>query len=233
MSLQSAAALGVLTSICVGCAIELSVIRPLRRLNGRSDIMLLASLGLYIMLQNILAMAFGDEARVIRSPVSPVTITVLGARVTGVHAAGMCFAIGLAMATYVLRRASQFGKEIRAVETDMELAKIFGVNTDRVIFGAFALGSAFAGIGGLYYALDVDLTPTMGLPILMIAIVAVVVSGTRNPLGIALATLLLVAVRQCAAWVWNSQWQDSITFMILAIFLVVRAQRKAPDCVGA
>ncbi len=59
---------------------------------------------------------------------------------------------------------------MRAVASDSELAKLSGIKSDRIILIAFAIGSALAGIAGILVALDVDMTPTMGMNMLLMGV---------------------------------------------------------------
>jgi branched-chain amino acid transport system permease protein len=113
---------------------------------------------------------------------------------------------------------------MRAVANDSELASLSGIDSDRVILWAFAIGSALAGVAGILIALDVDMTPTMGMDALMIGVVAVIIGGANSIPGIALGALLLGLAQQFGVWYISSQWQDAIAFVILLVFLLFRPQ---------
>jgi branched-chain amino acid transport system permease protein len=59
--------LALFAAASIGCLIELLVYRPLRTREASPLILLLASLGLYIVLQNVISMIFGDDTKIIRS----------------------------------------------------------------------------------------------------------------------------------------------------------------------
>jgi len=113
---------------------------------------------------------------------------------------------------------------MRAVANNPELARISGIESDRVILSTFALGSALAGIAGILVALDVDMTPTMGMNALMMGMVAVIIGGVGSIPGIALGSLLLGIAQHLGAWFISSQWQAAIAFVVLLIFLLFRPQ---------
>ena len=69
----------------LGVFIETSIYRPLRHKGSSSLILLLASLGIYIVLQNIISMAFGDDTKTLRSSIVKEGINILGARITQVQ----------------------------------------------------------------------------------------------------------------------------------------------------
>ena len=88
----------------------------------------------------------------------------------------------------------------------------------------FAIGSALAGIAGILVALDVDMTPTMGMNALMMGVVVVIIGGVGSIPGIALGALLLGFAQHFGVWKISSQWQDTIAFVILILFLLFRPQ---------
>jgi branched-subunit amino acid ABC-type transport system permease component len=99
-----------------------------------------------------------------------------------------------------------------------------GINSDRVIFWAVALGSVLAGIAGILVALDVDMTPTMGMNALLMGVAAVIIGGVDSLPGVALGALLLGMAQHLGVWKISSQWQDAIAFFILLMFLLFRPQ---------
>ena len=216
--------LGVVAGTAVGVSSEICVYRPLRRRKASPLVLLLASLGLYVALQNVLSMVFGDRTRSLPLIWTSDTITLLGARVTYLHLATMCISVVVSLALAVLLKWTRLGQAVRAVSEDPGLANVAGIDADRITLLAFAMGSALAGIAGNLISLDVDMTPSMGLGPLMMGIVAGIVGGMRSVLGIALGALLLGMAQHLGVWKISSQWQDAIAFFVLLAFLLVRPE---------
>ena len=208
----------------LGVIIETSVYRPLRHKSSSSLIQLLASLGIYIVLQNILSMVFGDDTKTIRSSIVKEGINILGAMITPVQITIIIVSLLLVATCFLFLKYTKVGQAMRAVANDPELANMSGIETDRVILYTFAIGSALAGIAGILVALDVDMTPTMGMNALMMGVVAVIIGGMGSVPGIAMGALLLGMAQQFGVWKIGTQWQDAIAFVVLLIFLLFRPQ---------
>jgi branched-chain amino acid transport system permease protein len=116
------------------------------------------------------------------------------------------------------------GKAMRAVANDPELANISGINSNKVILLSFAIGSALAGIAGILVSLDVDMTPTIGMNMLMMGVVAMIIGGVGSIWGIVFGSLLLALAQNLGVWYISSQWQDAIAFGILLIFLLLKPE---------
>jgi len=185
---------------------------------------MIASLGLYICMQNFLSMVFGDSTRTIRIGVVKEGINVLGARITPIQIFTICVSVVLVIALSIFMKRTKIGKSMRAVANDPELASISGISSGRIILWAFAIGSGLAGLAGILVALDVDMTPTMGMNTLMMGVVVVIVGGVGSFPGIALAALLLGMAQHFGAWFIGSQWQDAIAFIILIVFLLFKPE---------
>ena len=216
--------LSIIASTLLGCVMEVFVYRPLNHKGASPQLLFLASLGIYVVLQNIISTVFGDAPKTIRSGVVEEGINILGARVTPIQILIIGVSIVLVVMVAVLLKKTKMGRAMRAVANDPELAKVSGIESDRVILWTFAAGSALASIAGILMALDVDMTPTMGMNALMMGAVASIIGGIRSIPGVALGALLLGMAQHMGAWKISSQWQDAIAFFILLVFLLFRPQ---------
>ena len=214
----------IFLSTLLGCLMEICVYRPLRYKGASPLILLLASLGIYIVLQNVISMVFGDATKSIRAEAVKEGLNVFGARITPIQILIIFVSVVLVMAVALVLKKTRIGKAMQAVANDQELASMSGIDSDRVMLWTFAVGSVLAGIAGILVALDVDMTPTMGMNALLMGVVAVIIGGMGSIPGIALGALLLGMAQQFGAWEIGSQWQYAIAFAILLIFLLFRPQ---------
>jgi branched-chain amino acid transport system permease protein len=223
-SLLASIPLAVLCSCVLGSLMEFVIYKPLRKKKSSSLILLLASLGIYIVLQNIISMVFGDDTKSIRTWPVVEGLNVFGARITPVQIIIIASSICLLLLTSSVLRFTRIGSVMRAVANDPELANISGINSNKVILTSFAIGSALAGIAGILVSLDVDMAPTMGMNALMMGVVAMIVGGVGSIRGIVLGSLLLALAQNLGVWYISSQWQDAIAFAILLIFLLFKPE---------
>jgi len=214
----------IAASTVLGCLMEFLIYRPLRNRGSSGLVLLLASLGMYILLQNVVSMAFGDETRSIRTGPVQEGINILGARITPIQIVTIVVSISLAVGLWLFLRVTRIGKSMRAVANDPELANISGIHSNRIILWAFTVGSALAGLAGILVALDVDMTPTMGMNALMMGVVVVIIGGVSSIPGIAAGALLLALAQHLGAWYIGSEWQEAIAFVVLVLFLVIRPE---------
>ena len=216
--------LSIAVSIVLGCMTELMIYRPLRQRGSSSLIVLLASLGIYTFWQNVISLIFGDDIRSIRFWSIKQGIDLWSVRVTPFQIVTFCLSTCLLSATLLVLKKMKIGKALRAVANDPELAQVSGVESERLILWSTAAGCALAGITGIMMAFDVDMTPTMGFNALMLGVVTVIIGGLKSIGGIALGALLLGMAQHLGVWKISSGWQDTIAFLILLAFLILRPE---------
>lgn len=218
------AVLALITGAGLGWCLEKVVYRPMRR-NGASPlILLLASLGLYIVLQNVVSAVFGDDTKLLVGPAVSPAFSIFGAKLTDIQLIVICAAIVVFLAKILMIDKTRIGLSLKAVASNPELAKVSGVHFDKVMGFSFSLGSFLAGAAGIFRALDVGMTPTMGLPMLLLGVVAVVLGGNGKTLGVAIASFFLAFCQQVAGWKLGTHWEETAAFMLLIAFLLCRPQ---------
>jgi len=113
---------------------------------------------------------------------------------------------------------------IRAIADDQALAEAMGVPIERSILLAFGIGSAIAGVAAVLVAYDTSFSPTMGFHALLFGVVAAIVGGIGSISGALLGGLLIGFAENFGVWRLPTQWQDTIVFVILVLFLVLRPE---------
>jgi len=224
VSLGIAVPVAVLLSAGLGCLMEAVVYKPLRKREAKPIVFILASLGLYTVLQNLISLVFGDDTKSIRTGSVKEGLEFFGARITPIQITTIVTAVVVVVGLLLFMKHSRLGKAMRTVANDADLARVSGIDSDRVILWAFAIGSGLAGLAGILMALDTDMTPTMGMRPFMMGVVAMIIGGKDSIIGIVLGALLLAFAQQYGAYYIGSEWQDAIAFGILLVFLLFRPQ---------
>lgn len=207
----------------IGVLLNWCIYEPLRRRKASSMVLLVASLGVLTMLQAIIAILFTSQFQTLtRNTGVQRVFEINGAVITGTQTiilvTGLLIMAGLALLLYYTR----FGKEVRAISDDEEVAKIVGVNTSYVISGVFFIGAAIAGFAGALIGFDTGIEPTMGLSLLLKGVIAAIIGGVGNVYGGVLGAFLLGFVENFGIWHISGEWKDAIAFILLLIFLLFR-----------
>jgi branched-subunit amino acid ABC-type transport system permease component len=214
--------LGIVIAGFLGYLADKIVFRPLRRKQASNLVLFLASLGLFTLLQAILAILFTSQFQTLILYVP--TYEIVGAAITRVQLIIILVGIISFGGLLTILQYTKFGKAVRAISDDEEVAKIVGINTDKIIGLVFFIGSALAGLAGILIGFDTGLRPTMGLLILLEGAVASIIGGIGNVYGGVLGSFLLAFAENFGVWKIPSEWKAAITFSILLILLLFRPQ---------
>jgi len=206
----------------VGMLAEIALYRPLRRRGASAMVLMIASLGLYVVLQNVISMVWGDDTKSVRTGEIRVGREFFGAYITDIQITTIVVCVGLFVGCVVLMKYSRIGRNIRAVASNPELSNIVGIDSDRVILWAFGIGSGLVAAAGILIAFDTDMRPTMGFSWLLYGVVAMIIGGVGSNWGLVGGALLLATAQHLAAYYIGSQWMDAVAYVILILFLMAR-----------
>lgn len=216
------AAIGVLGAGVIGWALDRIIYRPLRARKASTMVLLVASLGAFTVVQAIIAMIFTSQFQTLASAASENVYQIFGASITETQVVILGSAIVVWALLILLLKLSFFGKTVRAVSDDEEVAKIAGINTEKIMAWTFFIGSAVAGLAGVLIGFDTGIQPTMGLDLLLKGVIAAIVGGVGSISGAILGAVLLGFVENFGIWKISGEWKDAIAFGLLIIFLIFR-----------
>lgn len=205
------------------------IYRPLRERKSSGAVLLIASLGVLTALQAGIAMLFTSQFQTLSGLLSGNRVfELLGGTFTAVQLAIFCVVIVLLALLAVLLKYTLFGKAIVAISDDEEVARIVGINTDRVMGRLFFMSGAIGGLAGILIGFDTGIEPIMGLPWLLAAVVAAIVGGIGNFYGGVAGAFLLAFAENFGIWKIAGEWKAAIAFALLIIFLVWRPKGLFP-----
>jgi len=214
---------GVLLAGLIGYALDKLVYFPLRKRKASNMVLLVASLGLFTAIQAIIAILFTSQFQTLSQNVSGQRIyEIFGGVITQTQLIILISAIAITIGLILLLKYTMFGKAIKAVSDDEEVAKIVGINTNRIIGYVFFIGSAIAGLGGVLVGFDTGIEPTMGFALLLKGVIAAIIGGVGSIYGALIGAFLLGFVENFGIWHISGEWKDAIAFILLILFLIFR-----------
>ncbi|WP_454851324.1 branched-chain amino acid ABC transporter permease [Promicromonospora soli] len=215
----------VLVALVMGLALGVLVeVTLVRRFYGRSELAILGTFGLGLILRQLVELGFGKQYQQISNPL-PGSIAILGAEFPLYRLVLAGIALGVLAVITAILTLTPAGFRIRAVASDPEVAESLGISSSRIKLAVFALSTATASLAGALIAPTTNVEPGMGADFLFIAFVVVIVGGARVSM-IALAAAV-TAVVQNLTTLAVSTLVANLAILALA-FLVLTSSRRAP-----
>ncbi len=229
LNLPFSITLGIFAAGSLGYLIEKFVYGALRRRKASSTVLLIASLGILTLVQALLAIFFSSQFQTLARDVTGTKIIhIMGGAITEAQILILMAALSIMLVLAYVMRATLFGKAVRAIADDEEVAQVVGVNSERVVGLVFFIGGAIAGVAGIATGFDTGLLPNMGLGLLLYGVISAIIGGVGNVYGGVLGAFVLAVIINTGAWFFPGEWTYTVSFMVLIFFLLVRPQGLLP-----
>ena len=231
LTLVTLAAMGACAAL--GVAIERFAYRPLR--DAPRIAPLISALGVSFFLANSMQLLFGAAPRTYDTfAIHDAVLYTSGFDIGNVHmpllrVITIAAAFVLMVALWFVVNRTQAGKAMRATSFDREAASMMGINVDGVIVFTFVVGSALAGAAGVFFALRVPTTVSIGFVAGLKGFTAAVIGGIGSIPGAMAGGLLLGFAESYTQGYFpyvkdHTQWSDLVIFVILIAFMIFRPQ---------
>jgi branched-chain amino acid transport system permease protein len=212
----------LVAAIVLGVLIETAIYDKIRRSGGDQLLLFVAASAVLTISQAALALIFQENARGLEQDVPSPLYRGAGITVTRYDGLIVVFVTVLGLAVWWLMARTRWGRSMRAVQGNPELAGYFGIPVRRVYQLSFAIGSALLVPAVVVMALRSGVNPDLGFTPVLIAIIAVIAGGTERQSGAMLAAFGLGMLENIILLWTSAQWQTIVTFAVLALILVAR-----------
>lgn len=218
LPLWLAAILAVLFVAAFGILVERVLVRPLRR---SMLAVLLITLAVALMVEQVLLLIFGSEARNVPSFVST-SYHFAGVDIGGQRLLALMAGIVALAALWLFMQHTKLGTAILAISQDAEAAQYMGIPSDRIYSIVMGLSAGIAAAAGVLVAPFQTVIPSMGLLPLIKAFAIVVVGGLGSIPGSIVGALLLGYTETIIAFKISIEWSQIVSVAAVLITLILR-----------
>jgi len=211
----------LLACIAWGILVELVGVRPFAKRG--SDLWLMATVALGLILENVVLFSFGKDPR--GMPASTLTAAAFqlgGLRVSLLQVTIPAVGLAIAVALHGVTRYSRAGKSMLAIVQNADAARLMGINVRAAVLGAFALSGLFAGVAGLLIAPLFSVSASMGTLFGIKAFAVAILGGIANPWGVVAAGLIYGAAEALITASLGSIYTQILTFSLVIVALAIR-----------
>lgn len=207
-----------LVSAVVGYVFELVLVE--RRVDDHHATLML-TLGLNLILSTGLLVVFGPESPQFRFPITG-TLRSGGFYVPLANFAVLCACLLAIGSVYLLMYRTDFGRALRALADDRQVAMAQGLRPRLLFPLAFALSTGLAGLTGALVTPILSLSPSIGDPVLATSFLIVILGGLGSIGGATAAAFIVGMVEAYSSVYLGGSKGALVLFVLVLIILVVR-----------
>ncbi|TKJ47013.1 amino acid ABC transporter permease [Candidatus Aerophobetes bacterium Ae_b3a] len=206
----------------VAILIDRILYRRLRK-SGRI-VLLIASVGVAFGLRNVIQFIWGPLPQYYSAEIQLARkIPLLGIRIKP----DQIFIIGLAAflvgMLHLFLQKTKTGKAMRAASDNIELARVSGINIDRVILYTWIIGAALAAAAGILGGLENKfITPNSGWEMLLPIFAAVILGGIGSPYGAIAGGMIIGLSEEISTAFISTAYKPAVPFVIMVAVLLIK-----------
>jgi branched-subunit amino acid ABC-type transport system permease component len=201
--------------------LDLVTFKPLR---DRGPITLMvASLGLGFVLENIARLGYGNTARSFAMELAR-PFRFLDIRMNREQMITIVVATIAMLAMYWLLTRSPVGRAMRAVADNPSLALVRGIESPTIIRWTWFIAGMLLAVGGVLVGMDRALEPPMGANYVIPIFAAAILGGLGSPLGAFVGALIIGVVSELSTLVIPPNYRIGIPLVVIALILIFRPQ---------
>jgi len=212
----------IVVGLVLGFIIEQGI---LKYMYHRDEVLIvLATFGLFLVLEDIILIAFGTDPYFAYQPMALLDSVELGGITRDVYGITLIgVAAVVAVGCWWLLNKTKWGTLLKAVIFDREMGISMGINVPLVYTLTFIGGAILGGLGGAYIAPTISVAPGLGTEVIVLSFAVVVVGGMGSIAGAAIGSLIIGLLRAIAVHELP-QVELFVVFAVMAIVLVFRPE---------
>lgn len=226
MSLVPALLGGMAGAALMGLLLEVTALRVLRRKGVSNLAPLISTIGLAMVIQNVMIRVAGAEPLPFRVAALGEGVLKFGPlQITTAQLVVLVVSVVLTVVLQWILSRTRLGRAVRAVSENQETAALLGVNVSGVIMATVVVASALGGAAGVLVGIQfVSVSAVMGLGYGLKGLAVIILGGLGNVKGAVVGGLLIGILEALTVAYGTAGFRDAVAFGFLFLILVLRPQ---------
>lgn len=221
LPIVAAAILAAAAVALVNVLLDMAVFGRLREQSSIS--LMVASMGVSLIMENICRFAFGNATRSLDVDVAR-PLRWAGLRITHEQIVTAATVLVCLVLLHLVLRATPLGRAMRAVADNPTLASARGIERESIVRITWVIIGILTGLAGVLAALDRAVEPLVGWSYQISVFAAAILGGLGSPLGAVLGALAIGLSEELATLVVPTSYRQAVSFVVILLLLLVRSQ---------
>jgi len=215
--------LAMATVAYAAIALDKILYQQLRRKGSAAVTMAMSALGASFIIRMAIMIIWGADFRFYKPGLMrPAIHLPLGVKIRPDQILILITVAFLVTMLHIFLRKTKLGKAMRATADNPDLARISGINIERIISWTWGIGGCLAGAAGILYAIDVQLHPVLGWNFLLPLFAATILGTIGNMYGALLGGLIIGVAQQLSTAFLLPTYKPAVAFLFMILVLLIR-----------
>ncbi len=217
--------ISMITVSALAILLDRLIYRKLRRKGSSAVILAMSALGASFIIRMTILIIWGSDYILFRPGVLRFAIQLpLGVKIRPDQIFLVLAVLFLVTILHLFLQRTKMGKAMRATADNMDLARISGIDTERIIMWTWGIGGALAAAGGILYGIDVQLHAGMGWNFILPLFAAAILGTIGNIYGALLGGFVIGIAQQVSTAFLLPTYKPAVAFFIMILILLFRPQ---------
>jgi branched-chain amino acid transport system permease protein/neutral amino acid transport system permease protein len=212
----------IVISIGVAVLVDRLVYKCMRRAGAHFITAFIASIGVAWALRGFIYIIWGADFHFYSEGLRGMVFLPVGIKLRIDEIFIMVVAWGAVAAVYLFLGRTKIGKALRALADNPNLARIAGINVERMLIWAWGVAGLLVAISGILYGIETQLRPEMGWIFLLPLFAAVILGGKGSITGALAGGLVLGLAQQVSTLFLVPTYKPAVAFIIMILVLIFR-----------
>lgn len=215
--------LGAMGTIAMMLLSEFLLWKPMRDRRASDTTLIIISIGLALFLRSGILLIWGSSNQSYDLPVVK-ALEFGDLRIAYYRVVVIVLAIAAILALHFLLQNSKVGKAMRAVADNIDLARVSGINVERVVLWTWIITGVLTAVAGGMYGLITTVRPNMGWFLILPMFASVILGGIGNPYGAIAGAFIIGIAQELSVPFLGSQYKLGVALFIMVVILLLRPQ---------
>jgi len=214
---------GAVGTVGVMLLTEVFLWKRMRNVRAQPTTLIIISIGLALFLRSAILLIWGGSNQSYDLPILP-AIDVFGLKIAFYRIIAIALSLVAILALHFLLQNSKIGKAMRAVADNIDLARVSGINVERVVIWTWLIAGVLTAIAGANYGLITAVRPNMGWFLILPIFASVILGGIGNPYGAITGAYIIGIAQELSVPFLGSQYKLGVALAIMVVMLLIRPQ---------
>jgi branched-chain amino acid transport system permease protein len=212
----------IIISIGLAVLVDRLVYKRMRRAGAHFITAFIASIGVAWAIRGFIYIIWGADFHFYSQGLRAMVFLPAGIKLRTDEIFIMIVAWGAVAAVYLFMGRTKTGKALRALADNPNLARVSGINVERMLIWAWGIAGLLVAVAGILYGIETQLRPEMGWIFLLPLFAAVILGGKGSITGALAGGLVLGLAQQVSTLFLVPTYKPAVAFIIMILVLIFR-----------